>query len=54
MDGSVFSKYVTKPTPHKLIYRLTGGLIGSRLPGVAPRVLLLTQSVRSANPALHR
>lgn len=37
-----FARRVTRPTPHRWMYRATGGLIGSRLPGVRPRVLLLT------------
>ncbi len=37
-----FSRYVTMPRPHRWLYRLTRGLIGSRLPGVNPAVLLLT------------
>lgn len=37
-----FSKHVTRPRPHRFVYRLTGGVIGSRLPGVGPPVLLLT------------
>lgn len=36
------SKYMTRPGPHQLVYRLTGGLVGSRLPSMKPGVLLLT------------
>ena len=42
------SRYITSPGPHKFFYRLTGGLIGSRLPGVNPRVLLLTVTGRKS------
>jgi F420H(2)-dependent quinone reductase len=37
-----FSKHVTRPGPHRFLYRMTGGFIGSRLPSVNPDVLLLT------------
>lgn len=37
-----FSRYVTRPKPHAFVYRLTGGVVGSRLPSVKPDVLLLT------------
>jgi F420H(2)-dependent quinone reductase len=43
-----FSKYITAPKPHRFLYRLTGGLIGSRLPGVRPGVLLLTVNGRKS------
>lgn len=36
------SRYLTPPGPHRLIYRLTGGRIGHRAPGVRPGMLLLT------------
>ncbi|MEX1171341.1 MAG: nitroreductase/quinone reductase family protein [Chloroflexota bacterium] len=36
------SKYLTRPTPHRILYRLSGGRLGGALPGVQPRVLLLT------------
>jgi deazaflavin-dependent oxidoreductase (nitroreductase family) len=36
------SRYLTPPGPHRLIYRLTGGRIGHRAPGIRPRMLLLT------------
>ena len=37
-----FARYITRAKPHAFVYRLTGGLIGSRLPTVNPGVLLLT------------
>jgi F420H(2)-dependent quinone reductase len=43
-----FSKHVTPPKPHRFVYRLTGGLIGSRIPGVKPDVLLLTTKGRKS------
>ncbi|MDZ7680037.1 MAG: nitroreductase/quinone reductase family protein [Acidimicrobiales bacterium] len=41
-----FAKHLTKPGPHRWMYSATGGLIGGRLPGVQPRVLLLTTTGR--------
>jgi F420H(2)-dependent quinone reductase len=43
-----FAKHVTPPRPHRLVYQLTGGLLGSRLPSVAPGVLLLTTNGRKS------
>jgi deazaflavin-dependent oxidoreductase (nitroreductase family) len=40
------SKYLTRPTPHRILYRITGGRLGGTLPGVEPRVLLLTVTGR--------
>jgi deazaflavin-dependent oxidoreductase (nitroreductase family) len=39
---SFFARWLTPPGPHALLYRLSGGLFGARLPSVTPRVLLLT------------
>ena len=36
------SKHLTRPTPHRILYRISGGRVGGALPGVQPRVLLLT------------
>lgn len=41
-----FSKHVTSPRIHKFAYKLTRGVVGSRLPGVVPPVLLLTANGR--------
>lgn len=45
------SRYLTPPGPHRLIYRLTGGRIGHRAPGIRPRMLLLTARGRRSGVA---
>lgn len=37
-----FARYITPPRLHRVLYRATGGVVGARLPGVRPPVLLLT------------
>ncbi|MBI2935693.1 MAG: nitroreductase family deazaflavin-dependent oxidoreductase [Chloroflexi bacterium] len=42
----LIGKFPMLPRPHTWIYRLTGGFIGSRLPFIKLRVLLLTTTGR--------
>lgn len=42
------SKYLTRPTPHRILFRISRGRFGGALPGVQPRVLLLTVVGRSS------
>lgn len=41
-----FARHVTRPKAHAVVYRLSRGHLGSSMPGVEPRVLLLTTTGR--------
>jgi deazaflavin-dependent oxidoreductase (nitroreductase family) len=45
------SRYLTPPGPHRILYRLTGGRIGHRAPGIRPGMLLLTTRGRRSGVA---
>lgn len=45
------ARYITPRLPHRVLYRLTGGRLGARLPGTPPPVLLLTVTGRHSGSA---